>query len=139
MGSINVFIKVAVFYQTVLVSWTIIVSSLILLCLVIVFSSKILPAFLKIILNTTQVSSFETYVETGYEYARILLYHVRLFYNGDRTVPHVLHKLAGFRSHLLDPKKIIKSTAKVKIYFGWIPKFTFDFRLKYPKPAVILL
>lgn len=105
-GSTRVFIEVAVFYQTVLVFWTIIVSSLILLCLVIVFSSKILPAFLKKILNKTQVSSFETYVETGYEYTRILWYHVHLFCNEYRTVPHVLHKLAGFRSRLLDPKKL---------------------------------
>ena len=53
-----------------------------------------------------QVASLETYVETGYEYTRIPLYPGHLSCNGDRTVPHVLHKLANFRSRLLDPIKM---------------------------------
>ena len=50
-----------------------------------------------------QVTSLETYVGTGHEYAGIPRYHGHLFCNGDRTVPHVLHKLANFPSRLLDP------------------------------------
>ena len=53
-----------------------------------------------------QVTSLETYVETGHEYAGIPQYHGHLSCNGDRTVPHVLHKLANFRSRLLDPIKM---------------------------------
>ena len=53
-----------------------------------------------------QVASLETYVGTGHEYAGIPRYHGQLFCNGDRTVPHVLHKLANSPSRLLDPIKM---------------------------------